>query len=659
MDQPPPFQQGQAGQALPRLSGEEKVREEFEAGQIRHYINEWEKFTSDKNILQTVKGMKIDFEEINNYKKNVRTSRARPFHGNKEEKAAVNEEIKSLLTKGVIVESQHEDGEFISGIFARQKTDGSYRVILNLKEFNKQTEHKKFKMETLKTALSLISNGCWMASIDLVSAYYSVPIAEEDRKYLKFEWDGTLMEYTCLPNGLSQGPRFFTKLTKPIYSYLHSQGHISTGYLDDSLLVGQNKEECQQNIHDSVNIFQNLGFAIHPTKSVLSPVQVITYLGFVIDSINMTVELVKSRKDKLEAFCKQILDNSHTSIREVARLVGLMVSCFDAVPHGPLYYRYIEKEKCKALRKNKGNWERRMVLSHKAKKEIGWWIRNIQNCKAPICIEEPTLVIKSDASLKGWGAICEGQTAGGPWSSTERPKYHINELELLAAFFAIKSFAKDKKDIHVRIFVDNTVAMTCINKMGSIRSENLNLLTKDIWEWCISKKIWISAGRIAGSDNTEADFESRNINLDMEWRLDPKKLKNALRKLNESPDIDLFASRLNCQFKKFVSFRPDPEAYAVDAFNMNWSKLNFYAFPPFCLLPRVLQKIRQEKASGVVVAPLWPTQPFYPVLMKLLSMEPVVLSAGTKLLYLTSHPKKLHPLRKKLKLMLCKVSGRD
>ena len=47
-----------------------------------------------------------------------------------------------------------------------------------------------------------------MASVDLKDAYYSVPIASEDRKFLKFEWKGDYYQYTCLPNGLACAPRW-------------------------------------------------------------------------------------------------------------------------------------------------------------------------------------------------------------------------------------------------------------------------------------------------------------------------------------------------------------------------------------------------------------------------------------------------------------------
>ena len=60
--------------------------------------------------------------------------------------------------------------------------------------------------------------------------------------------------------------------------------------------------------------------------------------------------------------------------------------------------------------------------------------------------------------------------------------------------------------------------------------------------------------------------------------LDSSVLANALERLEFEPEIDLFASRVNTQFQKYVSYRPDPNAFAVDAFTLNWGELKFTPF---------------------------------------------------------------------------------
>lgn len=97
-------------------------------------------------------------------------------------------------------------------------------MILNLKNLNQHANKIQFKMDTLYTIIKLVEKDCFMASIDLKDAYYSVAIAASYRKYLKFSWKGSLYQFTCLPKGLSCGPRKFTKLLKPALSDLHFKG---------------------------------------------------------------------------------------------------------------------------------------------------------------------------------------------------------------------------------------------------------------------------------------------------------------------------------------------------------------------------------------------------------------------------------------------------
>ena len=137
-------------------------------------------------------------------------------------------------------------------------------------------------------------------------------------------------------------------------------------------------------------------------------------------------------------------------------------------------------------------------------------------------------------------------------------------------------------------------------------------MCKTIWEWCISRHIWISAAYLPGKLNVTADAESRLNNSNLEWMLNRDTLAQALTILNFMPEIDLFASRLNKQFAVYASYKPDPQAVAVDAFTMHWASLKFYAFLPFSVIPLVLNKICREKAQGVVVLPDWPTQSWYP-----------------------------------------------
>ena len=191
-----------------------------------------------------------------------------------------------------------------------------------------------------------------MASIDLKSAYYSVPIATSDRKYLRCFWREQLDQFTCLPNGLSCGPRKFTKLFKPALTELHLKGHISSGYIDDLYLQGKTYDACVHNVTDTVIQIDALGLVTHPEKSVFNPTQQLVILGFVLNSVSMAITLTQEKALTLQTACKSLVNKASPTIREVARVLGKMVSSFPGVMYGALYYRHIEYDKTRAQRNN-------------------------------------------------------------------------------------------------------------------------------------------------------------------------------------------------------------------------------------------------------------------------------------------------------------------
>ena len=82
-------------------------------------------------------------------------------------------------------------------------------------------------------------------------------------------------------------------------------------------------------------------------------------------------------------------------------------------------------------------------------------------------------------------------------------------------------------------------------------------------------------------------------------------------------EIDLFTSRLNTKCSKYASYKPDPDAYHVNAFSLCWSNLNSYIFPRFSIVRRLLAKLAQDWATALVIVPCWQTQPWLPHFVRL------------------------------------------
>ena len=623
--------------------------ENFRAGSLKQFIDKWEKITSDDSILETVKSCNIDLineSELSHLKPKY------PLNFNENERQIIDREVEKLLGKNIIEKCDHSPGEIISSIFIRQKKDKTYRVILNLKEFNNYVEYNHFKMESLQSVLKVMKQGCLMASVDLKDAYYSVPLANDQRKFTRFIWNGELFQYTCLVMGLACSPRKFTKLMKPVFSDLRKYGFINVPYIDDIFLQGDNDNECWNNVKATVHKLQELGFILNIEKSVFVPKHEIMFLGFILNSTSMTVRLPYEKIQTIQNLCRKILNSNETEILLVSQLLGLMVASFPGVDYGPLFYRRLENAKIDGLRLSKGNYKAKMQICTEVKSDLTWWIDNLPIAIKQITHDNPHYVLRTDASSVGWGAECNKNTTGGRWNEQEL-KLHINEQELMAVLFALQSLCRDLNNVHVQIMSDNTTRVCYINAMGGSRSRTCNDIARKIWFWAIEKNVWLSATHIPGAENQIADKCSRVFDDHTEWMLNVE-IFNKITKLWGPFDIDIFASRLNKQLPKYIAWKPDPQAEFIDAFSICWKQIYFYAFPPFSVISRVVQKVQEEKAEGVIVVPMWPTQTWYTSLMELLVDTPRVIRNSPKVLKLP-HSEKKYPL--KMTLMVCRVCG--
>ena len=511
------------------------------AGNLANFLLSWRSITSDPWVLEAVSGYHLEF-----CTKPVQTKLPNPPILSVADKEIIDEELHKLLHKGAIEQAPYCKDQFISNMFLVPKKTGDLRPVINLKSLNEFVEKIHFKMENIDMVKNLTKPGNYLASIDFKDAYFSVPIWQPHRKYLRFFWNNQTFQFACLPFGYSLAPRVFTKLLKPVTAHTRYHGVRLVSFIHDILIIGHNHQECLEHVSFLKNLLTDLGFIVNTGKSNLEPSQSLIFLGFIVNSQKMLLILPDHKVLKIKNACQSILKQKVVSLSDVAHVTGHLVSAFPAINYLELYYKSIEF--CKSHQLHLGaSFDDTVTLSDQAKLDLAWVIDNLGQYNGKYLHEMPiSLFIESDASNTGWGAHCNGVATGGQWSRSEID-LHINHLELLAAFYALQSFVPQYKSAaHIRLKVDNSTAVACINNFGSIRSPFLNTLSRTIWDWCISRKIHISAVSIPGVDNTVADVMSRQNSDKLEWALNFSVFQR-LSSLVFKPDIDLFASRLNKQ----------------------------------------------------------------------------------------------------------------
>ena len=119
------------------------------------------------------------------------------------------------------------------------------------------------------------------------------------------------------------------------------------------------------NIKATVDLLLKLGFIVHEKKSVLKPTQKIEFLGFIIDSNSMSIEINREKAEHILLKIRKFLQNPSPKIRKLASVVGSVISIFPAISLGKLHYRALQKEKISLLKRKCGNYEAKILSLNK------------------------------------------------------------------------------------------------------------------------------------------------------------------------------------------------------------------------------------------------------------------------------------------------------
>lgn len=176
--------------------------------------------------------------------------------------------------------------------------------------------------------------------------------------------------------------------------------------------------------------------------------------------------------------------------------MGILNADCPGVAYGLSHCKILKRQEFLALILNYGNYDGYMPLSGTLDVDLAWWKINGQIGKNPIRTLKYAIEISSDASLSEWGTWCNGKSIHD-WRNNKEKKYFLNYLKLFAVFDALNSFSSDLSNYEIFLRLANTTTIANINRAGSIQFLRLSTLSRQIWEWCKSRKILIFASCIS------------------------------------------------------------------------------------------------------------------------------------------------------------------
>ncbi len=537
---------------------------------------------------------------------------------------ALQKHVDELLVKNAIERVHNvESLGYYSTLFLVPKKNRKMRPVINLRDLNEQILIPDFHMETPASVSAAVQQGDWATSIDLADAFFHIPIAPSFRKYLRFVVRGIVYQYKALPFGLSTAPLVFTKILAPVAAFLHFQGIVMHVYLDDLLIRCQDRATCGKWTMMVLHLLFYLGLGAQLEKSDLNPSQVFTYIGIrFLTDVGLMVP-PQDRLDKIETTGKSLIKEKGGAARLWLSLIGLMGSAERQVPRGRLRIRPIQHCLRAQFLIHIHELSDLVYMNTPARKAIEWWLSR-ENTLAgqPLGPFTPDIVLVTDASLDAWGAHAHHFQARGTWTQ-EESTWSINALELLAIVRALQRAPTNWTGQKMMVVTDNTTAVAYLNHQGGTRSRKLMDITSQIFQLLEDGNMTVRSRHIPGRLNKIADLLSRPSQvISTEWTLHPDIFQQVCRVWG-TPEVDLMATYMNAQLPVYVSPAPDPEASGEESLSTEWSWQFLYCFPPWAQISATLLKLQSlHNKTMILIAPMWPSKPWFPLLLSLLLDHP-------------------------------------
>jgi hypothetical protein len=339
-----------------------------------------------------------------------RGRKCRTVNGEKEEKA-YGELIEKMLKQKVIEEVGEGRVRYFNHTFLLKKSDGSFRFVLDAKLLNQYLMLPHYKNEDIRTVLDLLQPGDLMVKFDLESAYHQIAMTEEAASYPGFAVGARYFRFLALPFGLATAPFLFTKIMKPVVTWIRSKWR-GVMYLDDGIVLFRRVEEAEKGIKEIVEMLMSLNIRISFKKCELVPTRVIKFLGWIVDSENMILrvpnEKEKAGRRTVKAWKGRVAQEAVAKIRTLASLIGTLSSLALAVQQAHLRLSCCQAVKDEAVRLN--GWEGKVKMRKEMMPELEWWDKKLETgIWMAIKTFSPSIVVTTDASPIGWGAQIQGE----------------------------------------------------------------------------------------------------------------------------------------------------------------------------------------------------------------------------------------------------------
>ena len=255
-------------------------------------------------------------------------------------------------------------------------------------------------------ACKLVRKNCFMAKVDLKSAYRSVRISNQSQEVTGLKWtfpdghDFTFID-TKLPFGSKLAPGIFHRLSQAVRRMMSRRGFTIVAYLDDFFICEKTRERCANALRILIFLLRKLGFCISWSK-VTDPCQKIVFLGVEIDSTSLEMRLPSAKLEELKSDLADFKLRRHASKKQLQSLAGKLNWASAVVRGGRVFLRRI----INGVMRLKHDWHK-LQIAGEILLDITWWhdFMSSFNGKSFLLAEVPVTSIATDACRIGAGGV--------------------------------------------------------------------------------------------------------------------------------------------------------------------------------------------------------------------------------------------------------------
>ena len=410
-----------------------------------------------------------------------------PYRVSAAERRIITEKIAEMLKQGIIRPSF---SPWAAPVVLVKKKSGDFRFCVDYRRLNAVTKRDVYPLPRMDDVFDRIAGAKFFSSLDLMSGYWQVPVAEADTCKTAFVTPDGLYEFVRLPFGLNNAPSTFQRLMDRVLARLKWQ--MCLVYLDDVLVFGKSFEEHQERLECVLKALEEAGLTLNVSKCIFAT-NVIFHLGHIIDENGIRPDPAK---------ISSLVNFKVNNIKTLRAFLGL----------ASFYRRFIPEFATLAhplhslLKKNSAwNWSE---AQESAKKEL---VNRLVS--GPVLAhfdEKIDVIVQTDASLVGLGAVLMQDAGDGPRPiafvsrklSEAESKYHANELECLAIVWALKK---------LRPYVYGRRFSVCTDSSAVRWLWSKKEVTGEFARWILSlQEFDFEVRHVKGVNNLVADALSRN-----------------------------------------------------------------------------------------------------------------------------------------------------